>query len=275
MGKISTYAIDGTPSLNDKVIGTDVNDNNITKNYTISDILSLGATNGLQEVLDIGNTSTTPFTITTETSFCDITNLIVSNSLRITGNLRDSINALNDGTKVLGSTGAGLPLWVSPSAIALSPQLVIQTSSPNGQDPAGLDTPLQVSFGTGVGTISDPVMTSTGGDITFNEVGTYFVNATGSVSRTGSSSGVAVFLFRALLDGVQFGSVGAVLLDTPGLTSPEILTFPLVITSPGTVLTFEVLRDSSGVNFGGLYPTLTSSSWDDAPSTTLSIWKIV
>jgi hypothetical protein len=49
MGKISTYAIDGTPSLNDKVIGTDVNDNNITKNYTISDILSLGATNGLQE----------------------------------------------------------------------------------------------------------------------------------------------------------------------------------------------------------------------------------
>ena len=275
MGKISTYAIDGTPSLNDKVIGTDVNDNNITKNYTISDILSLGATNGLQEVLDIGNTSTTPFTITAATGFCDITNLIVSNSLRITGNLRDSINALNDGTKVLGSTGAGLPLWVSPSAIALSPQLVIQTSSQNGQDTAGLDTPLQVSFGTGVGTISDPVMTSTGGDITFNEVGTYFVNATGAVSRIGSSGGVAVFLFRALLDGVQFGSVGAVLLDTPGLTSPEILTFPLVITSPGTVLTFEVLRDSSGVNFGGLYPTLTSSSWDDAPSTTLSIWKIV
>lgn len=275
MGKISTYAIDGTPSLNDKVIGTDVNDNNITKNYTISDILSLGATNGLQEVLDIGNTSTTPFTITTATGFCDITNLIVSNSLRITGNLRDSINALNDGTKVLGSTGAGLPLWVSPSAIALSPQLVIQTSSPSPQEPSGLDTPEQVSFGTAVGTISDPVMTNNVGDITFNEVGTYYVNATGSASRIGSSSGVAVFLFRVLLDGVQFGSVGAVLLDTPGLTSPEVLTFPLVITSPGTVLTFEVLRDSSGVNFGGLYPTLTSSSWDDAPSTTLSIWKIV
>ena len=34
MGKISTYAIDGTPTITDKVIGTDVSDSNITKNYT-------------------------------------------------------------------------------------------------------------------------------------------------------------------------------------------------------------------------------------------------
>jgi len=274
MAKISTYAIDGTPSLNDKVIGTDVNDNNITKNYTISDILSLGEANGLQEVLDIGNTSTTPFTISTETSFCDITNLIVSTDLRVHGVLTDSSDALNDGTKVLGSTPTGLPLWIPTPSFSLSPELVIQTSSPNPQEPSGLDTVKQISFGSAVGTISDPVMTSNAGDITFNEVGTYFVNATGSVSRTGSSGGVAVFLFRGLLDGVQFGSVGAVLLDTPGLTSPEILTFPLVITSPGTVLTFEILRDSSGVDAGGVYPISTLSSWDDAPSTTLSIWKI-
>lgn len=41
MAKISTYPIDATPQLDDKVIGTDVNDNNITKNYTIGDIISL------------------------------------------------------------------------------------------------------------------------------------------------------------------------------------------------------------------------------------------
>lgn len=41
MAKISDYVVDGTPSLGDKLIGTDVNDSNITKNYTISDILSL------------------------------------------------------------------------------------------------------------------------------------------------------------------------------------------------------------------------------------------
>ena len=41
MAKISSYPVDGTPDLADKLIGTDVNDSNITKNYTISDILSL------------------------------------------------------------------------------------------------------------------------------------------------------------------------------------------------------------------------------------------
>ena len=41
MAKISTYPIDATPTLGDKVIGTDVNDSNITKNYTIESILSL------------------------------------------------------------------------------------------------------------------------------------------------------------------------------------------------------------------------------------------
>tara|TARA_R100000655_G_scaffold109952_1_gene166620 strand:+ start:8014 stop:9549 length:1536 start_codon:yes stop_codon:yes gene_type:complete len=41
MARISTYPIDATPNLDDKVIGTDVNDSNITKNYTIESILDL------------------------------------------------------------------------------------------------------------------------------------------------------------------------------------------------------------------------------------------
>ena len=41
MAKISQYAIDSTPSLSDKLIGTDVNDSNITKNYLISDLIGL------------------------------------------------------------------------------------------------------------------------------------------------------------------------------------------------------------------------------------------
>lgn len=40
MGKISTYVIDGTISNIDKVIGTDGNDNSITKNFTIGDLVS-------------------------------------------------------------------------------------------------------------------------------------------------------------------------------------------------------------------------------------------
>ena len=41
MARISTYPIDATPSIEDKVIGTEVNNENETKNYTIGDILSL------------------------------------------------------------------------------------------------------------------------------------------------------------------------------------------------------------------------------------------
>jgi hypothetical protein len=41
MAIISSYPIDGSVSLTDKLIGTDVEDSNATKNYTISSILAL------------------------------------------------------------------------------------------------------------------------------------------------------------------------------------------------------------------------------------------
>lgn len=41
MAKISEYSVNGTPQIGDKLIGTDVNDSNITKNFTLGDILSL------------------------------------------------------------------------------------------------------------------------------------------------------------------------------------------------------------------------------------------
>lgn len=44
MAKISQYAVDGTPSLSDKLIGTEVGSNNETKNYTLSSILTLFGT---------------------------------------------------------------------------------------------------------------------------------------------------------------------------------------------------------------------------------------
>lgn len=43
MPKISTYAIDASPSIGDKVIGTEVGNNNVTKNYTIGNILGLAS----------------------------------------------------------------------------------------------------------------------------------------------------------------------------------------------------------------------------------------
>lgn len=41
MGKISSYSTDNNVSYNDKLIGTDAEDSNKTKNFTVEDILSL------------------------------------------------------------------------------------------------------------------------------------------------------------------------------------------------------------------------------------------
>ena len=41
MAKIATYAIDATPTVDDKVIGTDVDNELITKNYKIGDIIAM------------------------------------------------------------------------------------------------------------------------------------------------------------------------------------------------------------------------------------------
>ena len=45
MGKISTYAV-VTPTATDKVIGTDVTDNNETKNFTVQSIADFAALSG-------------------------------------------------------------------------------------------------------------------------------------------------------------------------------------------------------------------------------------
>lgn len=57
MAKIATYVVDSNIQLTDMVIGTDVGDNNITKNYLISDIVALansGGSSGVNSVRKLG-----------------------------------------------------------------------------------------------------------------------------------------------------------------------------------------------------------------------------
>jgi hypothetical protein len=41
MGKINSYPTDGSVTFADKLIGTDAQDSNATKNFTVGDILNL------------------------------------------------------------------------------------------------------------------------------------------------------------------------------------------------------------------------------------------
>ena len=200
MAKISTYPIDTNVSLSDKLIGTDSDNNNETKNFTIGSLATL----------------------------------ILSQ--------------------------------IEATAVLTAFSTVIQA-------PSALDTPLQVTFGGAQGSPSTPVMIDALGNVTFNQSGLYLINAYGSVERVGSSGGTSVLVFRGLLNGTQVTITKGFHLDTPGMPSPYEITVPFQVTA-GDVLTFQIMRDSSGVNFGGLYPHTVLGGWSNVPSTEILIWKI-
>jgi len=199
--KISQYNVDSSPTVSDKLIGTEVSSSNETKNYTIGSIASVCA-----------------------------------------------------------------------SVFQFTPVLVAQSTVT--QAPSALNTALQVTFGAAQGTSGDAVMISSGGLITFNETGLYLINGYGSVERQGSSGGTAILLFRFLVNGTQAGSVKAFHLDTPNLSTPYEITFPINITTAGTTASFEIMRDSSGTNAGGLYPHTNLGGWSNVPSAEVNIWQL-
>jgi len=199
MGKISTYAVDSTPSLSDKLIGTEVGNLDATKNYTI------------QSVVSLANANLTASQVLNGTSFVT-------------------------------------------------------------QAPSALDTPLIVSFGAAQGSPSTDVSIDATGKVTFNKAGLYMINGFGSVERQGSSGGVAILLFRALLNGVQVSATKGFHLDTPNMDIPYEVTIPFQANA-GDIFWFEIMRDSSGVNQGGLYGHTVLGGWSNVPSSQIQIWK--
>lgn len=153
-----------------------------------------------------------------------------------------------------------------------TPVLVAQSTVT--QTPAALNTALQVTFGAAQGTSGDAVMIDAAGEITFNEPGLYLINGYGSVERQGSSGGTAILLFRFLVNGTQAGSVKAFHLDTTNVSTPYEITFPINISTAGTTATFEIMRDSSGTNAGGLYPHTNLGGWSNVPSAEVNIWQL-
>ncbi len=161
------------------------------------------------------------------------------------------------------------------SAIKVLPEiaLVLSSEDTTNQVPSGLDTALQVKFGPATGTSTDPVMLAADGVITFNVGGTYLFNGFANFERQGSSGGVSVTGFRALLNGVQASPTKAVELDTPGFIVPYELTIPITVEA-GDELTWEIMRDSSGIDQGGLYTHTMLGGWSNVPSADVRIFQL-
>jgi len=108
MGKIGNYITDSNPQPTDKVIGTDVGDDNKTKNYTLQSIADLAGTNTLQQVLDAGNNATQSLTLIGLGTF---------GNLSILGTLQDSTGSIGGAGQVLKSQGGAGVLW-QPDGLA-------------------------------------------------------------------------------------------------------------------------------------------------------------
>jgi hypothetical protein len=150
---------------------------------------------------------------------------------------------------------------------------LLRASSLEVQTPTAVDTPLQIAFGAAQGSSSDPVIISAAGLVTFNTAGNYAVRIKLQCGRTGAT-GTSILLSRILLGGTQFGSAAAVRMTSTDATTPTDSRV-VVNATAGQTLAIQIMRDSAGSNFGGVYPQVaTVAGWGTAPSALLVISRL-
>ena len=150
---------------------------------------------------------------------------------------------------------------------------VLRVASTAIQEPTAVDTPRQLTFGAAQGSASDPVMLNAAGLVTFNRAGAYALRLKLQCGRTGAT-GTSILLSRLLLNGAQLGSAAAVKITATDATVPTESRVVLNVTA-GQTFAAQIMRDSAGPNFGGVYPhTAAVTAWGTAPSALLVISRL-
>lgn len=150
---------------------------------------------------------------------------------------------------------------------------LLRAASTATQAPSAADTPLQLTFGAAQLSALDPVMLNAAGLVTFNTAGAYAVRIKLQNGRTGAT-GTSILLSRILLNGVAYGSPAAVKMTSTDATTPTDSRV-VVQTTAGMTFAVQIMRDSAGSNFGGVYPhSATVTAWGTAPSALLVISRL-
>ncbi len=176
--------------------------------------------------------------------------------------------------RTFASENLGKPNGGSSSETTIE-RLVNGASTDTSQEPAGLGEAgsIQIKFGPAQNTISDPVQLLDDGSLVFNEGGMYRLKITLIFGRLGGA-GESELRFRALVNGVQAGqSIGAEI-DSQRIEIPYSDEAWLNIPA-GAVITYEVMRDSSGNDSGGLFqPFITPATAPNWNSTTCAAIRV-
>lgn len=150
---------------------------------------------------------------------------------------------------------------------------LLRAASAVTQAPSAVDTPLQLTFGAAQKSATDPVMINSTGLVTFNIAGNYAVRIKLQNGRTGST-GISVILSRILLNGVQVGSPASAKMTSSDVVVPT-ESRVVVNTTAGQAFIVQIMRDSAGSNFGGVYPQVAAViAWGTAPSALLVISRL-
>jgi hypothetical protein len=169
---------------------------------------------------------------------------------------------------ILSATGGGF----DPETGISIERLYDGESAISTQEPSALDTAQYIQFGVVQGTVLDPIQTiAQGGDteasiLRINTAGTYRIKTAIQYGRTGAS-GTSILNFRVTINGVQAGRSINQRLENANQTT--LFTDEAWITVPaGIDIVYEVIRDSTGSNSGGLIAGVTSGStgWNASPS---------
>lgn len=144
---------------------------------------------------------------------------------------------------------ADSPIYATPGVKEVE---VLRAASTVAQAPTAVDTALQVSF---------------------NTAGNYAVRIKLQAGRTGAS-GTSILLSRILVNGAQYGSPAATKLVSADTTIP-IESRVAINPTAGQTFAVQIMRDSAGSNFGGVYPqAATVTAWGTAPSALLVISRL-
>lgn len=150
---------------------------------------------------------------------------------------------------------------------------VLRAPSTVAQAPSAVDTALQLTFGAAQNSAANPVMINAAGLVTFNTAGSYAVRIKLQCGRTGAT-GTSILLSRLLLGGAQIGSPAAVKMTQTDATTPTESRVVINVTA-GQTFIVQIMRDSAGSNFGGVYPqAATVTAWGTAPSALLVISRL-
>ncbi len=152
-----------------------------------------------------------------------------------------------------------------------APLTVLSAYSSASQSPTAVDTPIQVNFGSPQVTANASLAAD--GTLTFNTSGTYAITLFLRFGRT-TGAGNAILVSRFLLNNVQGLNSNAVSMPDSNSIVPFSTTLLFTVTA-GTTFKLQLLRDSSGINNGGLFAlTPVLSGWNVAPSATLVVNKL-